>query len=55
MISSISEKYDEELRQKAEEIEKASKELEESPDIEGTIQKLSNNVQKVEQLISELM
>ncbi len=55
MISSISEKYDEELRQKAEEIEKASKELEESTDIEGTIQKLSNNVQKVEQLISELM
>lgn len=55
MISSISEKYDEELRQKAEEIEKASKELEESTDIEGKIQKLSNNVQKVEQLISELM
>lgn len=55
MISSISERYDEELRQKAEEIEKASKELEESTDIEGTIQKLSNNVQKVEQLISELM
>lgn len=55
MISSISEKYDEELRQKAEEIEKASKELEESTDIEGTIQKLSNNVQKVELLISELM
>ena len=55
MISSISERYDEELRQKAEEIEKASKELEESTDIEGKIQKLSNNVQKVEQLISELM
>lgn len=55
MISSISEKYDEELRQKAEEIEKASKELEESTDIEGKIQKLSNNVQKVEQLISELI
>lgn len=56
MISAISEKYDEELRQKAEEIEKASKELEESANnFEKKIQKMSNNVIIVEQLISELM
>jgi len=55
MIASISEKYDEELRQKAEEIELASKELDESKDIESKIEKLSGYVSRVDQLISALL
>lgn len=55
MITSISEKYDEELRQKAAEIEQASKELDESADIENKIQALNGYVTKVDQLISALM
>lgn len=55
MISSISEKYDEELKQKALEIEEASKELDKTADIESQIQKLSSYIAKVDQLISSLI
>ena len=55
MHSSVSEKYDEELRQKAEEIERATKEVEENADIEGKIQKLSGYVSKVDQLLTSLV
>lgn len=55
MIASISEKYDEELKQKAAEIEQASKEMEESSDIEAKIQKLNGYVSKVDGLIAALV
>lgn len=55
LISSVSEKYDEELRQKAEEIERATKEVEENADIEGEIQKLSGYVSKVDQILTSLV
>lgn len=55
MITSISEKYDEELKQKAAEIEEASKELDKTADIERQIQKLSGYVSKVDSLVSALI
>lgn len=55
MIAAISEKYDEEMKQKAAEIEQASAELDKSAEIEGKIKRLTENVSRVTQLIEALV
>ena len=55
MITTISEKYDEELSQKAEEIKLAAQEQENNADIDNKIQILSSYISEVEKLISALM